>query len=143
MSKPEIEAKAEELFERAGGDPWVLAKMAASYQAHLNETVGGVMEVVGIVGTDGEPKVTMAWGDQRGQLSPDETRQHAMLMLEAAENAVHDAAIFQFFTKECGQDDSTAAHALTAVRLFRRDKWGHSGREGYKMEAKTSDDNES
>lgn len=47
-----------------------------------------------------EPLVLITWGDQSGQLSPDEARQHALRILECAEAAESDAFVFGWLTRD-------------------------------------------
>ena len=90
------------------------------------------IEVQGIVGGNPvEPKPLVQIRFMRddetvamGQFDPDEARQHAQLVAEAATNAVYEAALFQWLTEEMEIDISRAGQALAAMRIWRADKWG-------------------
>lgn len=56
----------------------------------------------------------------RGQLSPDEIRQHALRFLEVAEAAESDHAVRAVFS-QVGLPDETWAHFITLLRKFRDD----------------------
>lgn len=80
------------------------------------QTIAGVSE------STGEPFIlTRAEGDTVtlvGQLAPDEVRRLALTMLEAAEAAVHDAALLRFLTSN-GSTLEAAAHLIGALREYR------------------------
>ena len=59
-----------------------------------------------------------------GQFSPDQAREHAALVHEAAANAVYESALLQWLTEEMGIDFERAGQALAAMRIWRADKWG-------------------
>jgi len=50
----------------------------------------------GVSARNGGGFVTIRWGDMGGQLSPEEARQHALAVIEAADAAEHDAAVVAF-----------------------------------------------
>lgn len=78
--------------------------------------------IAGVSEATGEPFVlTRAEGDTVtlvGQLPPDEVRRLAFGLLEAAEAAVHDAALLRFLTAN-GSDLENAAHLIGALREYR------------------------
>ncbi len=47
-----------------------------------------------------EPFVTITWGEYRAQLTPEEARQHALIILECAEAAETDAFVFNWLTRD-------------------------------------------
>ena len=61
----------------------------------------GMIEVVNIVsGSTFQPLVQMRWGKMEGQLTVDEARQHALIILECAEAAESDAFVFHWLTRD-------------------------------------------
>ena len=85
----------------------------------------GDLSVRGAVSvTTGRPYVELAWGENVGQLSVEEARAHALLQLEAAQNAVSDAALFAFARDGLGLGLDEAATAVDVMRRYRTDKWG-------------------
>lgn len=68
------------------------------------------IEVQGIVGgnpVEPKPRVQIRFTRNgttiaMGQFDPDEARQHAQLVAEAATNAVYETALFQWLTDEMG-----------------------------------------
>jgi len=61
----------------------------------------GMIEVVSIVsGSTFQPLVQIKWGDKEGQLSVEEARVHALIILEVAEAAESDAFVFQWLTRD-------------------------------------------
>jgi hypothetical protein len=67
-----------------------------------------------------EPLVTLRWGLMRGQLSPDEARAHALLILEAAEAAQSDAFLVHFLKTKIGvQEIEKIAMVLSDMRAYR------------------------
>jgi hypothetical protein len=121
----ELERLADELYTSAGGDARRLAIVAAQYQQATRARTGGALEVLGIVSVrTGKPVVTLGWGESAGQLSPEQARAHALLVLEAAQNAVTDAAILAWARTELDLDLETAGRLLDGLRTFRADKWG-------------------
>lgn len=59
--------------------------------------------------------VTVAWGDEVGQLSTEEARAHALGIIEAADAADFDAAL----VKALGGMDQQTAQILGAIRAAR------------------------
>lgn len=94
----------------------------------MNESI----EVQGIVGGNPvEPNPVVQIRFMRdgetiamGQLSPDDARHHAQLVVEAAANATYETALFQWLTDEMGIGHMAAGQALNAMRIWRADKWG-------------------
>lgn len=68
----------------------------------------------------GRPLVQIKWGDQVGQITPDEARQHALILLDAANAAETDAALLRF-TRLMGGNDQDAARLLAHFRASRGD----------------------
>ncbi len=67
------------------------------------------------------PWVHLQWADKKGMLTPDEARQFALSVLEAAEAAEHDAFLVEFLTKDIESDFSIAISVLREFRE-RRDR---------------------
>lgn len=120
-----VHAEARKLFEQAEGDSHQLATLAAQYKLAAQARVGGTISVLGIVSSaSGEPRVQIEWGENAAQLSVEAARAHALLMLEAAQNATSDASVVEWATDEMHLDRDQAAVMLDAVRRYRRDRWG-------------------
>ena len=67
----------------------------------------------------GEPFVEMRWGSQSGQFTPDEARVFALHILECAEAANSDAAIYRVITKRMELSPHAAGTMLDAMREAR------------------------
>jgi hypothetical protein len=120
-----IEKVARDLFSQTRGDAQRLATLAAQFKLAAAGRTGGTLEVVGIVSAEsGKPIVQLSWGEQAGQISPEQARAHALLILEAAQNAVADAAILGWARDELGVDLERGAQLLDALRRYRTDRWG-------------------
>lgn len=79
------------------------------------------IEVQSIVSAaDGKPYVQLKWGDQVGQLTPDEARQHALALLDAANAAETDAGLLRFIRQQGGTERQAAA-LLAHFRTYRGD----------------------
>jgi hypothetical protein len=125
MSEEELEKQARDLFAQARGNPHRLATMAAQFQQAAAARSGGTFEVVGGVSVKtGRPYVQLEWGASIGQVSPEEARSHALLLLEAAQNAVADAAILGWARDELDVDLERGAQLIDALRRYRADRWG-------------------
>lgn len=83
-----------------------------------------------VVTPDGRGLVQFKWGSQRGQLTVDEARLHAHRILEAAEAAIHDAAMFSWLQAEGELSPQSAGAALIELRKYR----GDSTREDWRGE---------
>lgn len=68
---------------------------------------------------DKQPYVKLRWGDLTAQLTPNEARAHAMIILEAADAAVNDAFLIYFFEQKLHQESATAAAILSEYRAYR------------------------
>jgi hypothetical protein len=78
---------------------------------------GDDLEMESGVNPDLKPFITVRWGDQGGQLSPDEAREHGLRMLEVAEAAEADAALLRGLAElELGD---VAPHLLAMIREHR------------------------
>jgi hypothetical protein len=93
----------------------------------------GFLEVQGVVAArNGEPIVQFIYRDMHGveiarwQQSPDDARDHAQLVHEAAANAVYEASLISWAVMEGGPglDKEQAAVMLGELRDHRKDKWG-------------------
>jgi hypothetical protein len=71
---------------------------------------------------DRAPWVHLQWADKKGMLTPDEARQFALSVLEAAEAAEHDSLLVGFLTKDIGSDFATAIAVLHDFRQRRERK---------------------
>jgi hypothetical protein len=121
----QLQAAAKKLYEAAEGDARRLAMLAAQYQAEATRRSGGTLEVLGIVSTtSGLPVVQLNWGENAGQIDVEAARAHAMLILEAAQNAVNDAAILDWAKADMGLETEVAVRMIDALRQHRADRWG-------------------
>lgn len=83
----------------------------------------GRIEIQGIVSArTGEPLVQMR-GAADAQLGVMEAREIAQNLVEAAQNAVSDAALITW-AREAGIEDEQAFVMVDAVRRHRADRWG-------------------
>jgi hypothetical protein len=81
----------------------------------------GVLDVQALVGgASGEPMVELRWDDKLLQWSPEETRQHAMILLEAAEAAVHDGWFAAFVQERLEGTREQAMGMLLEMRAWRQ-----------------------
>ena len=120
-----LEAAASKLYDAAEGDPRRLATVAAQFQAAAARGAGGTLEVVGGVSFQTRrPYVELTWGEQAGQIDVEAARAHAMLVLEAAQNAVADAALLEWAVDELEVGADRAAQLIDALRQHRADRWG-------------------
>jgi hypothetical protein len=82
----------------------------------------------GVSAFTGEPFIAMeaTFGDgsrrRAGQLTPIEARQHALAVLEAAEAAVHDAAVVRWLQVRMELEPQAAVTVLCELRGFRQDQ---------------------
>lgn len=91
----------------------------------------GTFEVQGIVAVaDGMPYVQFFVSNDeeqeaKFQVSPQEAREMAQNIQEAATNAIYEAALIAW-AKDRDPDtgEAMAAHLIGAIREFRADKWG-------------------
>jgi hypothetical protein len=68
------------------------------------------------------PLVQIEWGDKKCQMTPEEARGHARIILECAEAAEVDAFLYDFFENEVGAKD----HGYKAVHAFREYRKKHT-----------------
>jgi hypothetical protein len=87
-------------------------------------------EVQGIISSKtGEPLVQLRQVNDDDiveagfQVSPSEAREISQNILEAATNAVYDAALIAW-AKETFSDDQAGPFIVDTIRQFRADKWG-------------------
>ncbi len=73
----------------------------------------------GVSAFTSEPFITLAWGDERGQLTVAEARAHAFALLEACEAATSDAFLFHFARERVGMEVERAAVLLADFRAYR------------------------
>ena len=69
----------------------------------------------GVSAFTGDGFVTLKWGESAGQLTPAEARAHALAILEAAEAAESDAAVWQVMTTG-GATEADAVRILSRIR---------------------------
>jgi len=75
----------------------------------------------------GEPFVQLLRGDQIiGQMDPEQARDHARAILEAAEAAEQDAFIFQWVQERVGAGPQQAMGLIVEFRQYRAEKTGKS-----------------
>jgi len=70
----------------------------------------------GVSSRTGEPFMHLRWGDQAGQFSPEEARQHALRIVDAAAASEFDAALVKALTGELGLDYGRAVAFLGIMR---------------------------
>lgn len=74
------------------------------------------------VNPEGRPFVAMMWGGERCQFTPAEARAFALVVLEAAEAALHDAAFVAWLQgPPLGLTLRQAAEVLAEQRQYRAD----------------------
>jgi hypothetical protein len=88
-------------------------------------------EVQGIVSAEsGLPFVQLRQVNDDGiveagfQVSPSDAREVAQNILEAANNAVYDAALIAWAKETFPDSDQAGPFMVDAIRKFRADKWG-------------------
>jgi len=81
--------------------------------AALNSRILGAQPGVDL--SSGKPHVTVAWGDMRGELSPEMTRQLALDLMHVATLAESDAIYWHFLTVEAKLDAHMARAALSSL----------------------------
>ena len=91
----------------------------------------GRLEVQGIVSaSNGLPFVQFRMIEDDGKLiagwqnSPDEARQIAQQLIEAASNSVYDAALIAWAKETWPGDDMMGPRMVDMIRRFRADTWG-------------------
>lgn len=81
--------------------------------------MSGILTVRSGVGyRSGEGFVTLHWGDEAGQLSPDEARQHGLRLIECATAAEDDAAMVKAL-KGLGLEEMACFTFLAEMREAR------------------------
>lgn len=66
-----------------------------------------------------QPYVSLAWGAERGDLTPDEARTFALQVLDAASASEADAFLVEFLNENVGANLEHAAHLLNEFREWR------------------------
>lgn len=79
--------------------------------------MSGMIHMVSGVNPEGKPFCHLSWGEQHGQLSPEELRAHALRALEIAEAAEMDAIVLEFL-KDLAPD-APLEHRVVLLRRFR------------------------
>lgn len=130
-TQEKIEQRARAIFERHKGDPRSLALLAAQFQHFAEGSKADALYVSGGVSeATKKPFVHMGILGFDVQLGAQQAREHALLILEAAEAAVADAAAFKWATEALGVDSDRAATIVAHMRDFRADRWGGGDSEG-------------
>ena len=70
----------------------------------------------GVSAKTGEPFMHLRWGDQAGQFSPADARDHAMRIIDAAAASEFDAALVKALTTEMGLSYQEAVAFLGIMR---------------------------
>lgn len=79
------------------------------------------------VNPKGEPFVQLLLGEQIiCQMDPEQARDHARAITEAAEAAEQDAFLMDFFQRQVGLDFNAAGKVLIGFRHFRAERTGKS-----------------
>lgn len=68
------------------------------------------------------PFVHLAWGGERGQLTPDELRTYAFSLLAAAEAAESDSMVLRFVTEKAAIPLDLLGGMLTELRRYREEE---------------------
>lgn len=69
--------------------------------------------------TDLKPFVHLAWGEERGQTTPDELRAHARDLMAAAEAAESDSMVLRFLRDRVALDVEHLSLVLVDMRRYR------------------------
>lgn len=70
----------------------------------------------GVSQATGAGFVTLRWGEESGQLTPEEARAHALHLLACAEAAENDAVTVAVLLEEVGSSYGTAMGLLASIR---------------------------
>jgi len=70
----------------------------------------------GVSSRTGEPFMHLRWGDQAGQFSPEEARQHALRIIDAAAASEFDAALVKALTATLDMPYEDAVRFLGIMR---------------------------
>jgi len=91
----------------------------------------GRLEVQGIVSSKtGAPLIQIRQLDDNDvevvgfQVSPIEAREIALNILEAATNAVYDAALIAWAEESFPEQENVGAYMVDLIRRYRADRWG-------------------
>ena len=76
-----------------------------------------------IASRDLRPFVSIRWGQMACQLTPEEARQHAYGILEAAEAAESDSIMIRFLQEKVGLEKADLSQILQEFRIFRGQKF--------------------
>lgn len=118
-----IEQLIDELYESANltNKKKIDELKRTMFAAMIPAEQGGEMRVESMVASKTKnPMVIFSWGSNRGELSPIQARQYCFQILEAAEAAVQDAALYHGVMQKLGGDENTAFGLITLVRETRR-----------------------
>lgn len=103
-----------------------VAEQMLVYMTSLDKPVSDDINMEsGVSVFDGHPYVTLAWGSERGQLSPTEIRHHALALLECADAAETDALLLRAFTDK--GDTKIGQIAIMLLRDERAKGWSERG----------------
>jgi len=79
--------------------------------------MSGKIEIQAIVsGATHKGLVQLRWGSMSGQLTPEEAREHALSIIEAAEAARHDEMVFRFLMEKLNLEPARAALIIKDLR---------------------------
>jgi hypothetical protein len=79
-----------------------------------------MLEAASGVNRDGKPFVALTWGTESGQLTPDETRQMALTLLEVAEAAEMEATVFDWLGTLVGDKRESLPQRAQILASFRQ-----------------------
>lgn len=72
-----------------------------------------------VSGRTRKPYVQLQWGEERGQLTPAEAVEHATKIIRAAESALSDAFLVNFFSEKLDIAPELALGVLADFRRYR------------------------
>lgn len=73
---------------------------------------------------DGKPRMTLRWGTNIAQFSPEQGIEHAINIIRVAEASLSDAFMFSFIKRIMGGDMRVAGEMLLEFREYREAKEG-------------------
>lgn len=75
-----------------------------------------------VSGRTGEPLICLEWGTMKGTLTPEQSIEHALHVLEVATGSWADAFLMKFLQQKVGAELSQAVGVLRDFRAFREDR---------------------
>lgn len=100
------------------------AKTGAPFDHELAKDAATIDLSIVVSGKTMEPFVNMKWGAQIAQLSPEEAREHAFMILKFAEISEVEATLFGFAMELAEGDANKAMPILMGFREFRSKQEG-------------------